>query len=186
MSWTSRNGYLNQAEKEGNAREVARYAQQEHWSKTALCAILGNMEAESGINPGIWENLVPYDPNGGYGLTQWTPYTKLSNWATSEGLTWEDDGETQLMMLSNEAATNQQWFYNSEIGMAPPISFEDFLHDDNYTLQDMTNFFLWFYEHPLDPGPATQAQRFVNAEYWWNFLGSYGMIPIWLMFKMRQ
>lgn len=184
MSWTARNGYLNQAEMEGNAREIIAYARQEHWSKTALAAILGNLQAESGINPGIWENLTPYQ--GGYGLTQWTPYTKLQLWADAEGLTWIDDGDTQLQRISYEAQNNLQWFYNSEIGMAPPISFEDFLHDDNYTLQNMTNFWLWFYEHPADPGPTTQATRFAYAEDWYDFIGNYGTIPIWLMFKMRQ
>lgn len=185
MAWTSGNRYLTQAEMEGNAREIERYARDEHWSKTALCAILGNMEAESGINPGIWEQFTPYGSSG-YGLVQWTPYTKLSNWATSEGLPWLDDGDTQLLRISYEAANNLQWFRNDELGIDPPITFEQFLHDGNYTLQDMTNFWLWFYEHPFDPGPTTQQQRQALAEAWWNFIGAYGVIPIWMLFKMRE
>ncbi len=184
MAWTAANRYLTQAEMEGNAREIVKYARQENWSKTALAAILGNMQAESGINPGIWENLTPYA--GGYGLVQWTPYTKLEQWAEEEGLTWLDDGDTQLLRISYEAQNNIQWFRNEELGIDPPISFEEFLHDDNYSRDDMTNFWLWFYEHPADPGPTTQQQRQTYAEFWWDFIGAYGQLPIWLLFKIRE
>ena len=53
MAWTAANRYLTQAEMEGNAREIINYARQENWSKTALAAILGNMQAESTINPAM-------------------------------------------------------------------------------------------------------------------------------------
>ena len=184
MAWTARNSYLTQDEMEGNAREIAKYAKRQRWSKTALAAILGNMQGESGINPGIWELLIPYGT--GYGLVQWTPYTKLQDWAEAEGKTWIDNGVTQLERISYEAANNIQWFSNAELGVDPPITFEQYLHDDSYTLQEMTNFFLWFYEHPADPGPAVQAVRYQYAQDWYDFIGSYHTIPIWLLFKMKE
>lgn len=184
MGWTARNGYLTQAEMEGNATEVANYLTNQGWSLQAICATLGNMQAESGVNPGIWENLIPYGT--GYGLTQWTPYTKLSTWATARGLTWENDGETQCMMLDYESINNEQWFYNAELGIAPPITFSQF-STSTLDVHTLTNYFLWFYEHPTDPGTATQIARQSNADYWWNFLGGSGTtIPLWLLFKFKD
>lgn len=185
MSWISGNYYLNTSEMENNAQLVADYAAAHGWSKTACCAILGNMQAESGINPGIWESLTPY--MGGYGLTQWTPYTKYSDWATGEGYTWQDNGDAEMERISYEAANNLQWFTNAELGIPPPCTFEQFLKDDLYDLQDSTNFWLWFYEHPADPGPATQALRYSYAQYWDSYIDWHGLtIPIWLLFKFND
>lgn len=186
MSWTSRNGALNQAEMEGNAREIIRYGRQENWSKTAVAAILGNMQAESTINPGLWEfGQTPYTPTAGYGLVQWTPYTNLADWATLEGLTWEDDGDTQLMRISYEAANGLQWGPNIELGINPPCTFQEFLHDNNRTVDDMSDLWLMFYERPANV-MSKVPQRRQNSEDWYTFIGNYGTIPIWLMFKMRQ
>lgn len=185
MGWTARNGYLTQAEMEGNAREIATYARNNGWSQTALAAILGNMQAESGINPGLWEfGKTPYDPTAGYGLVQWTPYTNLSDWATLQGLSWEDNGDTQLQRISYEAANGLQWGNNIELGISPPISFSDFLVDDNYTLDDMSDMWAMFYERPANVLSVLQTRR-DNSAYWYNFIGVYG-VPYWLLFKMRQ
>ena len=76
--WIAGNRYLNTAEMQNNARVFRGRGLSIGWSSNAIFAMLGNIQAESGINPGIWENLTPYA--GGYGLTQWTPYTKYSEW----------------------------------------------------------------------------------------------------------
>lgn len=183
MSWTSGNRYLTQAEMQGNAQMVARYAKTDGWTKIACAAVLGNMQAESGINPGIWENLTPYA--GGYGLAQWTPYTKYSDWATGEGYTWQDNGDAELARISYEAANNLQWFRNAEIGMDPPCTFEMFLRDGLYDLQTSTNLWLWFYEHPADPGPTTQDLRYSYAQQWYDFI-TWTDIPVWLLFKFKK
>ena len=184
MSWTARNGYLTAAEMAGNAQEVATFFLTLGWSRNAIAAMLGNMQGESGINPGIWENLDPY--NGGYGLTQWTPYTKLSTWATGLGYTWIDNGPTQCKRIDYESVNNIQWFRNNEIGMDPPISFTEF-SVSTLPINTLSNYFLWFYEHPSDPGAGTQATRQGYANYWdqnlnWNLTG----IPVWMLFKFNK
>lgn len=183
MSWISRNGYLTTAEMENNAQLVANFSKAQGWTKTACAAMLGNMQAESGINPGIWENLTPYQ--GGYGLTQWTPYTKYSTWATGEGYTWEDNGNAEMERILYEVQNDLQWFYNAELGIPTPCTFQQFMEDDLYNLQDSTNFWLWFYEHPADPGPATQATRYSYAQNWYNYIDYMG-IPVWLLFKFSE
>lgn len=47
------------------------------FSKNAVCGMLGNMQAESGLDPNKGQI-----EGSGYGLVQWTPGTKLKNWAT--------------------------------------------------------------------------------------------------------
>ena len=183
MIWNSGNYYLSTSEMEENAQNVAKYGKIHGWTKIATAAILGNMQAESGINPGIWENLLAFQ--GGYGLVQWTPYTKYSVWATGEGYVWADNGDAELERISYEAANNLQWFTNAELGITPPETFAQYLTDTSLDLQTATNYWLWFYEHPADPGPATQATRYSYAQNWYNFITWYE-IPPWLLFKFND
>lgn len=188
MAWISGNYYLSQAEMENNALEVTAFGYANGWTKNAISAILGNMQAESGINPGIWESLTPY--GGGYGLTQWTPYTKYSNWATSEGYTWQDNGQAEMERIAYEAANDLQWFYNAEVDRYPPMTFAQFLVSNDH-IYDLSNYWLWFYEHPLDPYAGTQAIRQGYTQNWYNFIPDPGpqppgTIPIWLLFKFND
>ena len=192
--WSSGNRYLSQEEMEYNAQLVQAYGLNAGWSKNAICAILGNMESESGINPGIWESLTPW--RGGYGLTQWTPYTKYSQWA---GVGWQNNGDKEMDRIAWEAANDEQWFYNSQIGEYPPYDFSDFLRDSTTTIATMANYFLWFYEHPANP---IQPWRGEQALAWESFLDwddppepppvppeppepPEPEFPYWLLFKFR-
>ena len=185
MSWTARNGYLTAAETAGNAQEVANFFLAQGWSRNAISAMIGNMQGESGVNPGIWEELRPYWR--GYGLTQWSPYTKLSDWADNLGYTWLDNGPTQCKRIDWESLNNEQWFRNDHIGVDPPISFTEF-SVSNLPLNTLTNYFLWFYEHPTDPGPTTQAIRQGYAQNWYDTLDwtGGGSLPVWMLFKFRR
>ena len=184
MAWISGNYYLSLAQMQNNAPLVQAYGLSHNWTPNAISAILGNMQSESSINPGIWESLNPYA--GGYGLVQWTPYTKYSEWA---GADWQNNGQKQLERISYEAANGLQWFANAELGISPPYSLAEFLADDSTDLATMANYWLWFYEHPANP---TQPQRATQAEYWYNFLDwdnppiPPGEIPIWLLFRIRR
>lgn len=53
MAWISRNGYLNQSEMENNANIVISYFRSQGVNDVTIAAILGNMQAESTINPRI-------------------------------------------------------------------------------------------------------------------------------------
>ena len=182
MAWNARNAYLTAAETEENAGMVYGFLYPRGWTINAIAALCGNMQVESGINPGIWENLQPYV--GGYGLTQWTPYTKLADWATGQGLTWLDNGDTQCERIDYEALNNLQWFYNAEVGMSPPITFTQFT-TSTLSVDTLAMYFLYFYEHPADPG-ATLALRQSNARYWYEKFSQQTTIPIWLLFKFND
>lgn len=85
MAWTIGNKYLTEAQMQGNALEVYRYFAENGWSLNAIGGILGNMEKESNINPGLWQSLNEGNYSGGFGLVQWTPATNYTNWANANG-----------------------------------------------------------------------------------------------------
>ena len=82
-------------EMQNNAVLIWNYFKSQGWTLNSVAAMLGNMQSESTINPGIWENLDPIISNG-YGLVQWTPSTKYSEWA---GDGWEDNGLKSVSVL---------------------------------------------------------------------------------------
>lgn len=75
---------LSTAQMTANAKYICNYLMNQGFTKNAACAVLGNMEAEGGINPGIWERQD--NTSYGYGLVQWTPATKFINRAVSRGV----------------------------------------------------------------------------------------------------
>lgn len=190
MPWISGNRYLTLQETENNGFIVYPFFISQGWTPQAVCAMLGNMQAESGINPGIWESLIPYGT--GYGLTQWTMYTKYMNWAIANGYPdWEDNGpaEMECIIASVTAQPGDpifQWYRNEEIGMDPPITFPEYTQS-TLDLHTLSNYWLWFYEHPRDPGPATQATRQAYTDAWWQRTqGGTATLPPWLLRQMTR
>lgn len=79
-SVSARNSNLTSAQMTKNAQFVCDFLMKSGFSKQAACGVLGNMQKESGINPGIWQFL-PSTADG-YGLVQWTPVSdKFFAWA---------------------------------------------------------------------------------------------------------
>ena len=72
----SNNKYLSQGEMESNAKEIYTYLSDKGWTLNAISGLLGNMQRESTINPGLWQSLKEGNYSGGYGLVQWTPASK--------------------------------------------------------------------------------------------------------------
>lgn len=166
-NWITKNGYLTRAEMENNVLMAWQYFGSRGWSREAVSAMAGNWETESTINPGIWESLVPY--GGGYGLVQWTPYTKYSDWA---GDGWESNGNKQCERIVYEMENGLQWFSNPEAPtVSPPISFREF-STSTLDVETLANYFLWYYEHPAE---AIQPARATQARKWYEFLS--GVTP---------
>ena len=163
--WISGNRNLSSSEQEQNARTFYEFFKGRGWSSQAICAMLGNIQVESSINPGIWENLEPFA--GGYGLVQWTPYTKYSEWASERGLSWENNGDAECLRIIYESENGLQWFSNPAAPIVdPPLSFEEFSKSE-LDPDVLANYFLWYYEHPED---TNQPQRGKNALAWFKLL----------------
>lgn len=123
----------------------------------AIAAILGNMQSESSINPGIWESLKPFA--GGYGLTQWTPYTKYSDWA---GDGWENNGDKQCDRIIYEFNNGEQYFPTKDY----PLSADEFRTSTN-SPQYLATAFLRNYERPKN---QNQPKRRTQAAFWYEYL----------------
>ena len=72
------NGYFTLEQMKQNAANINNYFKERGWSATARMALLGNMEKESTMNPGLIEVGGGTTPAGpGRGLVQWTPGQNL-------------------------------------------------------------------------------------------------------------
>lgn len=185
--WIKGNRYLSMGEMQNNAGIVYTTLLSRGWSAEAISGMLGNMEYESTINPGIWEDLTP-NPFNGWGLVQWTPSTKYTNWAVGRGYA-VDDGDAQLKWLDEEMVRSGEWIPTEQY----PQSFSDFK-----TSTDAPEFlayvFLNNFERPYNPD---QPERMTAAAYWYSwYLGNYvpppnpnpepgwtSKMPIWFYLK---
>lgn len=164
MPWISGNRYLSIDEMTVNAQEIMNQLTSRGWTKNAVAGMLGNMQTESTINPGVWESLSP-NVNNGYGLVQWTPATKLISWAEIEGLDYTS-GDAQLQRIDWEVANNQEWIATSQY----PMSFQEF-KVSTLTPEYLAQVFIRNYERPRNPN---QPIRSTQARYWYDNLEGGG------------
>lgn len=183
MAWISRSGALNQAEMENNADIVINYYRNRNINSNTISAILGNMQAESSINP-LREEV----GGSGYGLVQWTPVSVLQNHCNALGLSPYTSGDVQLKVIiaeiQGQSGTNE-WYssrafidnYRScgatddMIG----ITGQQFLSNSmNWSPQKLALLFMICYERPAyDPNVNHYTARQRYAHNWSNYMGDY-------------
>ena len=173
---TQANPNMTQAEQENNVLIIAAYFRGIGWTDNAIAAMLGNMQVESFLNPAQFEMGYNFSAERGFGLVQWTPRTKFSDWA---GADWETNYNKQLSRIKYELDNGLQWIYNINMSFAA-------FSVSTQTVDYLTEVFLRNYENPRD-WTASIAQRRTNANNWYTFLGNNPThrIPIWLLFKIR-
>lgn len=155
------NRYLSQAEMETNARYIWNYLGSRGWSRNAVAGMLGNMQTESTINPGIWQGL-----NDGvgpaYGLVQWDPYTKYTTWCAENGLD-PAHMDSALKRIEYELENGLQYYPTPSY----PETFAEF-KTSTASPYYLGMAFLANYERPKNPD---QPARGTQAEKWYTFLG---------------
>ena len=161
----SDNRYLSLPEMTINAQYIMDDLLGKGWTKNAVAGMLGNMETESTINPGIWQNLDENNFNLGFGLVQWTPADKYTNWATAEGYQWNDI-TGQLARLQYEIDNGLQWIPTTDY----PMSFEQFKISIE-SPEVLAQAFLRNYERPAN---QVQPNRSTQARYWFDNLDGSG------------
>jgi murein DD-endopeptidase MepM/ murein hydrolase activator NlpD len=162
----SENRFLTMEEMTVNAEYILSYLLQRGWTKNAVAGMLGNMETESTINPGIYQGLdSSHAQPWGFGLVQWTPWTKLSDWASANGLDYTQM-DTQLSRIEWEVANNQQWISTADY----PLTFQQFKVSTE-SPEYLGQAFLRNYERPAD---QTQPNRSTQARYWFDTLTGEG------------
>lgn len=154
----SGNYWLSQSEMENNASYIYSYLKARGWSINAICGMLGNMQSESSLNPGIWQGLDNGNLTGGYGLVQWTPCTKYFTWCDDRSIVYAS-------MISNLSrilweVQNHIQYINSE------MTFDEFTKSTD-TPYNLAMNFLAHYERPANPD---QPWRGTQADNWYTFL----------------
>ena len=181
MGWISRSGSLTQSEMENNADIVISYYRSIGINDNTIAALLGNMRAESSVNP-LREEV----GGSGFGLVQWTPVSVLQNHCTALGLSPYTSGDIQLRVIIAEirgqSVTNEWYsssafisnYYNSGatsdmIG----ITGEQFLNNSmGWTPDKLAVLFMACYERPsYDPNVNHYQQRQQFANEWLSYMG---------------
>lgn len=181
MAWIAGNYRLSTSEMENNADIIIAYFRSKGWTDNAIAGMLGNMQTESRLNPGAWENYEePAEgvTNVGYGLVQWTPYDKYSMWA---GDNWKNNGTKQCERIIYELENGIQWYKTATYNM----TFKEF------TQSEKTPSYLayaWMYNYER-PGSLEQPQRQSDAETWFEYISgkpAVPEIPVWLLWRMAK
>lgn len=158
---------LTEEESKKNWLAFWQFFKSKGWTANAVSGILGNSYFESTVNPNRWEGDIPFaEPvsSRGYGLVQWTPWTKIIDWLTEKGYYPDVSkfGIGECERIQWEMENNQQWIATATY----PESFRDFSTStkDPYTLAIE---FLANYERPADPN---QPQRGTKAREIYDYI----------------
>lgn len=168
---------LTSAQMEVNARYIYSYLSAKGWTLNAIAGVLGNMENESAINPGRWEgNDVGNGP--GYGLVQWTPYNKYTDWCATQGYSDPSEMDNNLARLIYELENGIQYYKNHY-----PYTFSQFVKstDSPYTLAcafafDYERSWVALYGSEAEK-EALRQLRGGDAEKWYTFLSGETPTP---------
>ena len=158
--------------RENNANNIAYFFTQRGWTIDSVCAMLGNMQVESYLNPAQWEHGYPVEVvgNHGFGLVQWTPWTKYTEWAGSD---WKTNFDKQLDRITYELQQGEgfQWITKASY----PLSFSQFTQatDAEYGLDWLTMCFFKNYER----GEGGEDIRKTNASHWFEHFTGHPPTP---------
>lgn len=151
--------YLSQAQMQRNATIVYNYLENEGWTHNAICAVLGNMQQESTVNPGFHQR-----GGGGYGIVQWDPATKYTNWAAIHNYANDSiTGQLKYLLYSMQPGQGE-WFKNKNY---PDyyLSANSFVCS-NASVEYLTAVFLHSYERAGNPRLDLRIQY---AYYWSDY-----------------
>lgn len=156
------NAYLSLEQMKVNATYIYNYYLKKGWTAFAICGMLGNMQRESTINPGIWQNLDQYqNSQNGYGLVQWTPASNYLDWCFERSLN-SKYMSSNLARIDYEFNNNLQWIPTDKYSM----SFSAF-SKSTLSPSVLAEVFLLNYERA---GVSALAERQKNANYWYEYL----------------
>ncbi|MBQ2408788.1 MAG: hypothetical protein II309_05060 [Bacilli bacterium] len=157
--------YLNYTKMKINAIYIYKSLKDKGWTLNAIAGMLGNMQVESTLNPGIWQSNNVGNMSGGYGLVQWTPASKYINWL----LFGEDPSEmdNNISRIIYELENGLQWISTSTY----PMSFAEF-STSTQRPEYLAAAFVYNYERPASPNVNLRQKYALN---WFLFLG--GMLP---------
>jgi len=142
------------------ATEIYKFFKGKGWSKNAICGLLGNIEVETAytFNPDIHA----YNGDGGYGLLQWTPGSKLRDWAQNHGLNFKTIN-TQCRRIQYEYENGIQYYASDYCS----LSFSQYIKS-NSSPDSLAQCFMHNYERP-NLKYANIPTRRQKATDWCNY-----------------
>ena len=194
----TKNSYsISLDEMKSNAKYIWQYFSSRGWTLNAVAGLLGNMQQESKLSPAIWESTIEgsivnadgtqvlnmsainsyYANKGrypGYGLTQWTPYSKYTDWCASHSLAYWDM-DSQLQRIEYEVENKVQWQARPSKGY--DLTFSEFIS----STQDaawLAAAFAFCYERPARSSgtaaeqDALRKERGANGDFWYSYLST--------------
>lgn len=159
--FTSSSG-LTEAQMQVNAKYISNYFYFKGWTLNAIAGLLGNLQAESSMNPGRWQSEDVGNNSGGYGLVQWTPATKYFDWCNSLDLSDPSEMDNNLDRIIYELENNIQWIATSEYN----FSFSEF-STSTESAEYLASAFLKCYERA---GVEVESTRRSNAIKWYRYI----------------
>ena len=171
-SFFDESGPLTVAQMQANAQYIYSALTAEGWTQESIAAILGNMEVESSINPGRWQNDSVGATLLGYGLVQWTPSTKYTDWCTMYNRSDPSEMDNALARIIYELENGLQWIATS----AHNMSFAEFTKS-TAAPATLAAAFILNYERPADQSTSAQAYRGSLAEKWYTYLTGQDPTP---------
>ncbi len=142
------------------ATEIYNFFKGKGWSKNAICGLLGNIEVETAYT--FDPDINAYNGDGGYGLLQWTPGSKLKKWAESNGLNFRTIN-TQCQRIQYEYQNGIQYYTSSYCS----LSFSQYVKSTN-SPDYLAECFMHNYERP-NLKYANTATRRSKAKEWCNY-----------------
>lgn len=143
-----------------NAAYISKFLTAAGWTINAICGMLGNMQAESSLNPGRWQSEDVGNTSLGYGLVQWTPATKYLDWCNANNITDPSEMDSNLRRIIYELQNNIQWIPTDEYN----LSFEEFSKSSE-DVEYLASAFLKCYERA---GVEVEETRKSNARAWYE------------------
>ena len=163
-----------------NAKEAYNVLISAGWTHEASIGCIANLCTEStGINAGQWEQRQSdrgyYKNNQGFGIAQWTPWNKVSNYVGSSAQSAMENPDAQMQMLISQSGQWSTRFvdpsgYSSYYKTNVPYfeTFADYSHGTE-SVEDMTAAYMCCWERP---GNADSLpQRKIYAKYFDSKIG---------------
>lgn len=179
-------------EQNENAEEIADYlVHHHHLDANTTYAILGNLTAESFLNPGQFGYHQGVSLTNSYGLAQWDPGTKFENYLIGQGIMPSQPNLENYQYQLDYLVTNAgQWntvfvdmntgyssYYNCTVPIYPTMA--DFFADTQASLDDKTLAWMVYWERPQ---PGSNQTRIDYANHWAGSISVFALI--WLLAKV--
>lgn len=187
---TDTNGSLTPEQKEANVEYIYIYLTEKGWSLEAISGLLGNIERESCMNPGMWEKTEEEvtELKKGYGIVQFTPASNFWNYlCQKEGFNVRDSGEEVLNKLAEEnpilllelqleyidytsayGTDEKRWLLYEDTGAPYKMTYEQYITSTN-SCEELALVFMGMYERPEEEYRVPE-ERMQNARDWYEYL----------------